>query len=86
MDNLASHKGQAVQKAIGNAKAHLLCLPPYSPDLNPIEQGRAKLKHMLRDAAERTMQDTGRRIGALLERCTLKGCQNYMGNAGYAST
>lgn len=57
MDNLASHKGQAVQKAIRNAKARLLCLPPYSPDLNPIEQGRAKLKHMLRDAAERTMQD-----------------------------
>ena len=50
MDNLASHKGQAVQKAIRNAKARLLCLPPYSPDLKPIEQGRAKLKETLNES------------------------------------
>lgn len=48
MGNLTSHKGQAVQKAIRNAKARLLCLPPYSPDLNPIEQGRVKLKDILK--------------------------------------
>ena len=58
MDNLASHKSAAVRKAIRKARAHLLFLPPYSPDLNPIEQVFAKLKHLLRDAAERTAEAT----------------------------
>ena len=58
MDNLASHKNATVRKAIRNAGAHLLFLPPYSPDLNPIEQVFAKLKHLLRDAAERTTETT----------------------------
>jgi len=53
MDNLGSHKGRAVRAAIRAAGAHLLFLPPYSPDLNPIEQVFAKLKHLLRKAAER---------------------------------
>ena len=53
MDNLSSHKSPAVRKAIRKAGAHLFFLPPYSPDLNPIEQVFAKLKHLLRQAAER---------------------------------
>ena len=54
MDNLGSHKGKAVRKAIRSAGAKLFFLPKYSPDLNPIEQVFAKLKHLLRKAAERT--------------------------------
>lgn len=86
MDNLGSHKGRAVRTAIRAARAHLLFLPPYSPDLNPIEQVCAKLKHMLRNASERTTEATWRRIGTLLDRFTPKECENYLVNAGYAST
>ncbi len=86
MDNLSSHKSQTVRAAIRSAQAHLLFLPPYSPDLNPIEQVFAKLKHMLRDAAERTMDATWRRIGTLLDHFTPTECENYLVNAGYAST
>lgn len=85
MDNLASHKNATVRKAIRNAGAHLLFLPPYSPDLNPIEQVFAKLKHLLRDAAERTTETTWQRIGTLLERFSPQECANYIQNAGYAS-
>ena len=67
MDNLGSHKGKAVRRAIRQAGAHLLFLPPYSPDLNPIEQVFAKLKTLLRKAAERTVEATWRRIGKLLD-------------------
>jgi transposase len=86
MDNLGSHKGQAVRAAIRAARAHLIFLPPYSPDLNPIEQVFAKLKHMLRHAGERTMEATWQRIGTLLDRFTPQECLNYIVNAGYAST
>lgn len=85
MDNLGSHKGQAVRNAIRAARAHLLFLPPYSPNLNPIEQMFAKLKHMLRENAERTMEATWRRIGALLDHFTPQECAKYLVNAGYAS-
>jgi transposase len=61
-------------------------LPPYSPDLNPIEQVFAKLKHLLRKAAERTKEATWRRIGSLLDAFTPQECKNYLINAGYAST
>ena len=86
MDNLGRHKGQAVRQAIRAAKAHLLFLPPYSPDLYPIEQVFSKLKNMLQDAAERTMEATWRRIGSLLDRFTPQECSNYLANAGYASS
>jgi transposase len=86
MDNLGSHKGRAVRRAIRAAGAHLLFLPPYSPDLNPIEQVFAKLKTLLRKAAERTVEATWRRIGQLLERFTPQECSNYLQNAGYAAT
>ncbi len=58
MDNLGSHKGNAVRQAIRAAGAKLFFLPPYSPDLNPIEQVFAKLKHLLRNAQERTVEAT----------------------------
>lgn len=85
MDNLGSHKGPGVRKAIRAAGAKLLFLPPYSPDLNPIEQVFAKLKLMLRRAAERTTEDTWRRIGSLLDRFEPQECANYIRNSGYAS-
>ena len=85
MDNLGSHKGKAVRRAIRNAKAKLLFLPPYSPDLNPIEQVFAKLKTLLRKAAERTVEATWQRIGTLLDTFTPQECANYIENAGYAS-
>jgi transposase len=85
LDNLGSHKGQAVRAAIRAAGAHLLFLPPYSPDLNPIEQVFAKLKALLRKAAERTVQETWRRIGNLLAHFSSAECANYFRNAGYGS-
>ncbi len=62
MDNLSSHKRPAIRAAIRGAQARLLFLPPYSPDLNPIEQVFVKLKHLMRKAAERTHEAIWRRI------------------------
>jgi len=86
MDNLGSHKGAAIHKAIRAAGARLFFLPPYSPDLNPIEQVFAKLKLMLRKAAERSSQATWERIGTLLDAFPPHECANYFRNAGYASS
>jgi transposase len=77
LDNLGSHKGQAGAK--------LFFLTPYSPDLNPIEQVFAKLKALLRKAAERTVEATWKRIGSLLDQFSAEECANYLGNSGYAS-
>lgn len=85
IDNLGSHKGKAVRRLIRSVGAKLFFLPPYSPDLNPIEQVFAKLKTLLRKAAERTVEATWKRIGALLECFTAQECANYFENAGYAS-
>jgi transposase len=85
MDNLGSHKSQAVRKAIRAAGAKLFFLPPYSPDLNPIEQVFAKLKTLLRKAEERTVEATWQRIGSLLSAFAPNECSNYLVNAGYAS-
>jgi len=85
MDNLGSHKGKAVRCALREVGARLWFLPPYSPDLNPIEQVFAKLKALLRKAEERTVEDTWKRIGQLLDRFTPAECANYIKNAGYAS-
>ena len=84
-DNLGSHKGKAVRRVIRDAGAKLFFLPPYSPDLNPIEQVFAKLKTLLRKAAERSVEATWKRIGALLQAFTPQECTNYLTNAGYAS-
>ena len=85
MDNLGSHKGQAVRQAIRSAGAKLLFLPPYSPDLNPIEQVFAKLKLLLRKAAERSVEASWQRIGSLLDAFPPHECANYLKNTGYAS-
>jgi transposase len=85
LDNLGSHKSHAVRNAIRAAGARLFFLPPYSPDLNPIEQVFAKLKHLLRKASERTVENTWRRAGALHDLFPPGECQNYLTNAGYAS-
>jgi transposase len=86
LDNLGSHKGKAVRDAIRAAGAHLLFLPPYSPDLNPIEQVFAKLKHLMRQASERTIEAVWKRLGTLLDTYTATECANYFRNAGYASS
>ncbi len=85
MDNLGSHKGPAIRRAIRAAGARLVFLPPYSPDLNPIEQVFAKLKILLRKAEERTVDGVWRRIGNLLQHFTPQECANYLRNAGCAS-
>jgi transposase len=85
IDNLGSHRGKAVRRAIRAAGAKLFFLPPYSPDLNPIEQVFAKLKTLLRKAGERTAEATWKRIGDLLSAFTPTECANYLANAGYAS-
>ena len=86
MDNLGSHKGAAVQAAIEAAGASLLYLPPYSPDFNPIENAFAKLKALLRKAAQRTVNGLWNAIGALLASFTPAECANYFTAAGYDAT
>jgi transposase len=86
MDNLGSHKGKAVRALIRSRGAKLFFLPKYSPDLNPIEQVFAKLKHLLRKAAARTVEAVWAAIGQLLPAFIPKECANYFENAGYAST
>jgi transposase len=85
MDNLGSHKGKAVRAMIQQAGARLWFLPAYSPDLNPIEQVFAKLKHLLRKAQQRTQERTWQCIGQLLSRFPPEECANYLANSGYAS-
>ena len=85
LDNLGSHKAPAIRKAIRAAGARLLFLPAYSPDLNPIEQVFAKLKHLLRKATERSKEAVWRRIGDLLDLFTPQECENYLRNSGYGS-
>ena len=86
MDNLGSHKGKAVRRAIRAAGAKLIFLPKYSPDLNPIEQVFAKLKHLLRKAAARATDTVCHAIGRLLDTFTPEECANYLRNSGYART
>lgn len=85
LDNLGSHKGKRARQAIERAGAEMRFLPPYSPDLNPIEQVFAKLKALLRRAAPRNRQALWKRIGTLLDRFPQVECQNYIANAGYAA-
>jgi putative transposase len=83
MDNLSSHKRKAVRHAIGLAGARLFYLPQYSPDLNPIEQVFAKLKHGLRKQTARSLESVCACVGELLETFTPKECANYFKHAGY---
>jgi transposase len=83
MDNLQAHKVAGVREAIEAAGARLLYLPPYSPDLNPIEQAFAKLKALLRSAAARTVPDLWAAIRQAFTRFTPQECCNYLAAAGY---
>ena len=84
MDNLGSHKSRAVRQFIRSVGAKLFFLPKYSPDLNPIEQVFAKLKHLLRKAA-RTVDTVCSAIGEVLDAFTPQECANYIKNSGYRS-
>ena len=85
MDNLSSHKGPRVRLLIEAAGAQLRYLPPYSPDLNPIENAFSKLKALLRKAAERTMDGLWSKIGSLLDLFLPNECKNYFTAAGYVA-
>ena len=83
MDNLSSHKRAAVRTMIEAKGARLAFLPPYSPDFNPIEMAFAKLKALLRKAAERTVDGPWATIGRLVDVFTPRECANYFAAAGY---
>ncbi len=83
MDNLSSHKGPKVRAMIEAAGASLRYLPPYSPDFNPIEKAFAKLKALLRKAAERTVEGLWSAIGRCVDLFSPGECQNYFVAAGY---
>jgi transposase len=86
LDNLPAHKIAAVHAALAKAGAQLFLLPPYSPDMNPIEMAFAKLKTLLRQAGERTRDGLWDRIGELLDRFTRHECANYFTAAGYGDS
>ena len=84
MDNLGSHRGRIIRRIIRAVGAKLFFLPKYSPDLNPIEQVFAKLKHQLRKARARDFNTIAAAIGKLLRSFTPAECANYFKNSGYA--
>ncbi|QEL14113.1 IS630 family transposase [Limnoglobus roseus] len=86
MDNLACQKRAGVRAAIQKARAHLRYLPPYSPDLNPIELAFAKLKARLRTAERRTVEEQWTFLGQVLDDFRPTECQNYIRHCGYAAT
>ena len=86
MDNLPAHKIAAVRAAIEAAGAQLFLLPPYSPDMNPIEMAISKIKTLLRQAGERTRDALWHRIGTLLDQFTPQECANYFRAAGYGDS
>jgi transposase len=86
LDNLSSHKGPRVRALIEAVGAKLLYLPPYSPDFNPIENAFAKLKALLRKAAERTIEGLRTAIGHLIDAFTPTECANSFAAAGYDAT
>ena len=83
LDNLSSHKVNGVREAIAAAHATVLYLPPYSPDLNPIEKLFAKLKALLRKAAQRSVDALWTEIGRLLNTIAPGECSNYFASSGY---
>ncbi len=86
MDNLACHKRAEVRRAIEGAGCTLLYLPPYSPDLNPIEPAYAKLKALLRKARERTVAGLETFLGNAVDAFSPQECPNYFHHCGYAAT
>lgn len=85
LDNLGSHKGAETRRLIRAAGARLWFLPPYSPDLNPIEQTFSKIKQAMRTAQERTVEEVIKRTGEIITTISSAECNNYIVNAGYAS-
>ncbi len=86
MDNLSAHKVAGVGSAIEAVGARVVYLPPYSPDLNPIELVFSKFKGLVRSAAERTVDGLWRLCGTLLEQFTSRECAGYFRHCGYAAT
>ena len=86
MDNLPAHKSAGIQDAIRAAGASTMYLPPYPPDLNPIEQAFAKLKALLRKAASRSRDALWNTVGSIIDAFTPAGCRNYLANSGYEFT
>lgn len=86
MDNLPAHKNDQARQIIETTGAELRYLPPYSPDLNPIEQAISKLKAHLRKAQERSIDGLWQRIGKILPLFKPRECANFFANAGYART
>ena len=84
MDNLSSHKLPGVREAIEERGATLKLLPPYSPDLNPIEQAFAKIKAKLRALAMRTVEMLWTAVGPIVTACTPSECRNFFSNSGYS--
>jgi transposase len=85
LDNLSSHKGAEAAELVAAQGATLMFLPPYSPDLNPIELAFSKFKHLLRIARERTRDALWNRIGEIVDLYPPAECQNYFRHAGYAT-
>jgi transposase len=85
LDNLGSHKGERAGRAVGAAGARLLFLPPYGPDLNPIEMLSAKLKTLFRKADRRTVEEAWREVGGLLDHFRPDGRAAYPRHAGYGA-
>lgn len=83
MDNLPAHKSAPVMDAIAAVGAKLMFLPPYSPDLNPIENAFAKLKALLRKAAARTIDQLWEAIAQIIQTYSKAECANYFAAAGY---
>jgi len=86
MDNLSSHKRSEVRPAIEAAGAELRYLPPYSPDLNPIEKAFSKLKAKLRAAEKRTISELETYLGEVLDCFSPQECENYFTSSGYPAT
>ena len=86
LDNLSSHKRADAARAIAAAGARVLFLPPYSPDLNPIELAFAKLKRLVRSAGERTVDGLWAFLGRALDAFEPAECTNYFRHCGYATT
>jgi transposase len=86
LDNLSSHKVAGVREAISATGASVLYLPPYSPDLNPIERFFSKLKSLLRKAAKRSIDTLWREIGEVLNNVSAEECTNLFASCGYVCT
>lgn len=85
MDNLGSHKAKIIRQMITKAGARLWFLPPYSPDLNPIEQTFSQIKHWMRMAQKRSIEETCKYLGKLIDTVKPLQCRNYIKNTGYGS-